>query len=184
MPVRCSSCLLPSLWGKPRSPDALVQPLWAQCPQPIPRTAHFLVAGGRCGAPGAPSRSVPTQSVVQGFIEITNSSSSSHVWNLGTTPLRAAQRANAPVGRLWVVSVFLLSTRGHLDGCAPTSGAVHPLSPASPGGVPRFRREWGRRHSGLQGGNGRTHHPCRSASRNGSGVSSAAAPAGRSDDRM
>ena len=83
------------------------------------------------------SGAFPTQSVVQGFIEITNSSSSSQVWKLGIGPLRAAQGPNRPVGRLWVVSVFLLSTRGQDDGCAPRSPPLHPLSPASPGSVPR-----------------------------------------------
>src|SRR3712207_1836652 len=64
-------------------------------------------------------RSVPTQSVVREFSEITPSSSSSLVWKLGNEPLRAGQRANGPVGPLWAVSVFLLSTRGQIDGCAP-----------------------------------------------------------------
>src|SRR4051794_15468516 len=88
--------------------------------------------------PWTPSRrSVPTQSVVREILEITPSSSSSQVWILGTTGLRAGGGRNGPVGRLWAVSVSLLSTRGHLDGCAPTSPAVHDLSPSSPRPVPR-----------------------------------------------
>ena len=137
MPVRCSSCLLLSPRGKPRSPDALVSALWAQCPQPNPRPAHSLVGRCRCGARGAPSRSVPTQSVVQGFIEITSSSSSSHVWKLGIGPVRAAQGRSDPVGRLWVVSVCLLSTRGQNDRCAPRPSSLHPLSPVCPCCIPR-----------------------------------------------
>ena len=88
----------------------------------------------RCRAPR--KRSVPTQSVVQGFFEITNSSSSSRLWNLGIGPLRAAQARFGPVGRLWVVSVLLLSTRGQNDRCAPGSPSLHPVSPASPRAVP------------------------------------------------
>ena len=70
---------------------------------------------------------------------INNSSSSSHVWKLGTKPLSAAQAPGDPVGRLWVVSVRPVSTRGHLDGCAPVTRPVHSLSPASPCSVPRSR---------------------------------------------
>ena len=91
-------------------------------------------------APGAPGTAVPTQSVVQGFIEITNSSSSSHVWKLG---IEAPSRCSAAEWPCWPdcgwSASVLLSTRGHLDGCAPTSSAVHPLSPASPW-VPRSPR--------------------------------------------
>ena len=82
------------------------------------------------------ARSFPTQSVVQGILDPNNSSSSSHVWKLGIDGLPAGQVANPPVGRLWVVSASPVSTRGHLDGCAPSPSVVHPLSPASPRSVP------------------------------------------------
>ena len=49
----------------------------------------------------ARDRTFPTQSVVQEIIEITTSSSSSLVWNLGIGPLCAAQRRDAAVGPLW-----------------------------------------------------------------------------------
>ena len=162
--VRCSSCLLRYLRGKPRPSMSVLQALWAR------------------------DRSFPTQSVVQGFIEITNSSSSSHVWKLGTTPLRAAQRPNGPVGRLWVVSVFLLSTRGHLDGCAPTSRAVHPLSPASPCSSPQARAQAVRR-TGDAGRPRRSPgvHAIRAGQRRGTEAAGAARrPPGAAghDDRM
>lgn len=112
--------------GKPPSSGA------PRGPSPAPR---------RCvscqGSLRGSERSVPTQNVVQGFIGINNSSSSSHVWKLGTGPLSAAQAPDGPVGGLWVVSVLPVSTRGHLDGCAPVTLPVHPLSPASPCSVPR-----------------------------------------------
>jgi len=69
--------------------------------------------------------------------EITPSSSSSQVWKLGIEALRAGQPPDRPVGRLWAVTVVLLSTRGHLDGCSPSPRGVHPLSPVSPGRIPR-----------------------------------------------
>src|SRR5687767_6990390 len=68
---------------------------------------------------GTAERSFPTQSVVQGILDPNNSSSSSHVWKLGTEAVRAAQGPIGPVGGLWVVSASPVSTRGHLDGCAP-----------------------------------------------------------------
>src|SRR5688500_17470396 len=58
-------------------------------------------------------RGFPTQSAVQGFLDLKHSSSSSHVWKLGIERLSPAQRPNGPVGRLWVVSASPVSTRGH-----------------------------------------------------------------------
>jgi hypothetical protein len=132
VPVQCSSCLLRSPRGKPRSPDELVVPFRAPlCP------ASRSVSVPCWDAPGtAAQRSVPTQNVVREISEITPSSSSSQVWKLGIEPLRAVQGGNDPVGRLWAVTVLLLSTRGHLDGCSPSSVGVHSLSPVSPGWIP------------------------------------------------
>ena len=100
---------------------------------------------------------------------INNSSSSSHVWKLGTKPLSAAQAPGDPVGRLWVVSVRPVSTRGHLDGCAPVTRPVHSLSPASPCSVPRSRARRRRGRDGDPPRSGRSRPP-RGRSTRGTGV--------------
>ena len=150
--MRCSSCLLRSPWGKPRSPDRRSTSLWA--------LARRLLLQLRLSArkPGRrpPGQGFPTQNVVQGFLDITPSSSSSQVWKLGNRPLRAGQRPNGAVGPLWGASAFLLSTRGHLDDCAPTRPAVHLLSPVSPVPVPSQSpvavAGGGRRRAGVREG--------------------------------
>jgi hypothetical protein len=121
-----SSCLVRTPGGKPPSPGT-----------PAGHRSRASSMSASQWVHGRSERSVPTQNVVQGFIGINNSSSSSHVWKLGIGPLSPAQAPDAPVGQLWVVSVLPVSTRGHLDGCAPVTRPVHPLSPASPRSVPR-----------------------------------------------
>ncbi len=143
-PVRCSWCLLRSLVGTP-VPSCVPGSSWSALKRPI-----------------------PTQSVVQGFIDITPSSSSSQVWKLGIEPLPTAQVPNGPVGRLWVVSVPPVSTRGHLDGCAPRPAVVHLLSPVSPCCIPRPRRV--RAKSRLLAPRGRTRRMGPSDSRDGRGA--------------
>src|SRR4051812_16321579 len=65
--------------------------------------------------PGPLAGSFPTHTAVRENLDISPSSSSSHVWKLGRTTDRAGQPANRHVGRLWVDDVLLLSTRGQLD---------------------------------------------------------------------
>src|SRR4051794_21344761 len=81
-------------------------------------------------------RSFPTQTWVREFSGITPSSSSSLVWNLGIEALFAGQQRSRHVGALWAAGARPVSTRGHLDGCAPGTTVVHVLSPASPCAVP------------------------------------------------
>ena len=128
-PVRCSSCLLrsPRRCGAHRACCRLPEGT------PVPRGSSG--AADRCRSPG--NRSFPTQSVVQGFIEITTSSSSSHVWKLGIGPLRAAQRPNGPVGRCgWSAS----SCCRHVDNSTAVHRGRRPSTPcplSRPRSVPR-----------------------------------------------
>src|SRR3954453_23260294 len=93
---------------------------------------------GPFGASAGPLRTgIPTQTGVRENLEISPSSSSSLVWKLGRTLLRAGQRPDRHVGPLWAVSVVLLSTRGHLDGRAHAGPVVHVLSPVHPPGRPQ-----------------------------------------------
>ena len=85
---------------------------------------------------GAAQRSAPTLNVVREILGRSTSSSSSHVWKLGTGPLSAGQVPTRPVGPLWVVSVRLLSTRGQLDRRAQRPLFVHLHSPGCPLFVP------------------------------------------------
>src|SRR5687768_11528358 len=118
-----------------------------------------MVPAAALGGNAGPTRSLfdplstaeqgfPTQSVVQGFLDLNHSSSSSHVWKLGIEGLCAAQESNGPVGRLWVVSASPVSTRGHLDGCAPPPVVVHLLSPVCPCWIPRSSRRRARLRRG------------------------------------
>src|SRR3954451_1403698 len=107
--LRCSSCLVWSSGGK-------LQPL----PDPF----------------GASRSSVPTQTGVRENFEISPSSSSSLVWKLGRTTVGAGRHAHRHVGPLWVAGVFLLSTRGQLEGRAHDRGSVHGLSPVRPRPIP------------------------------------------------
>src|SRR4051812_34705332 len=50
-------------------------------------------------------------------------------------PFRRSARSRH-VGALWAAGARPVSTRGHLDGCAPGTTVVHVLSPASPCAVP------------------------------------------------
>jgi hypothetical protein len=85
---------------------------------------------------GTAQRSVPTLNVVREILGRSTSSSSSHVWKLGTGPLSAGQVPTSPVGPLWAVSVLLLSTRGQLDRRAQRPPFVHLHSPGCPLFVP------------------------------------------------
>ena len=80
---------------------------------------------------------IPIATGVPEIFEITPSSSSSLLWKLGNRPLRAGQRPRGLLARCGEVSVFLLSTRGQLDGCAPGCPVVHALSPVHPRVIPR-----------------------------------------------
>jgi hypothetical protein len=96
--------------GETPSPDELFPPLGAQRPHP------------ECGSRNSRDNSL--------ILVITRVEAGDRA-----RPCRSAR--NGAVGRLWVVSGVLLSTRGHLDGCAPGRRAVHLLSPGYPRPVPR-----------------------------------------------
>jgi hypothetical protein len=93
----------------------------------------------RCASPGPSRRTIPTPSGVPEFLEISPSSSSSPVWKLGIGPLRAGQRPDRVVCGMWAADGVLLSTRGQLDGRAPSAPAVHDLSPVHPRDIPTSR---------------------------------------------
>jgi hypothetical protein len=82
------------------------------------------------------SQRFPTPTGVRENSDLSPSSPSSPVWKLGIGPLRAGQRPSRHVGPLWGNDLLLLSTRGHLDGCAHRPPAVHLLSPAPPRPIP------------------------------------------------
>ena len=101
--------------------------------------------------PGTPR--FPTQGVVREFIEITTSSSSSHVWKLGIGPRCAAQRAHDPVGPLWggdrcpVVDMWT-----DRPPCTRVVGTPPPLPVPPPVRPPGMPRSTGRstRYRGLE----------------------------------
>ena len=90
----------------------------------------------------ARNRTFPTQSVVQEIIEITTSSSSSLVWNLGIGPLCAAQRPDAAVGPLWgddrCPVVDMWTTRPLCTGDRDRPRSVPLSPPARPQWMPRL----------------------------------------------
>jgi hypothetical protein len=105
-------------------------------PLPSSRLLHgplCCLLGGRVRAPG---RHVPTVNVVREQLEISPSSSSSRVWNLGIEPLSAGHRGNRAVGALWAGDRLPVSTRGQLDCCAPSLTCLHPSSPGHAQGRP------------------------------------------------
>ncbi|TQN40716.1 hypothetical protein FHU33_0065 [Blastococcus colisei] len=153
VPVRCSSCLLRSPRGKPRSLDELLRLFRRRLPTPICCPPVRVSCLASCLGQGSGLRSgteLPHPECGSRISEITPSSSSSHVWKLGIEAVRAGQVPTTAVGRLWAVTVDLLSTRGHLDGCSPSSVGVHPLSPVSPCWIPRSCPARRRRRSVLR----------------------------------
>src|SRR5690242_9015940 len=117
-------------------------PQLGPAPRPVPRLCAHIVPVPLC--PGETlllgstlQRRIPTPSGVREILEISPSSSSSLVWNLGIGPVVAGQGRTGAVRPVWGTGVVLLSTRGHLDGCAPVTVVVHDLSPADTRGVPR-----------------------------------------------
>ncbi len=112
-------------------PGETLSPTECSCTCPL---CCSWCCSGRSAGPA--QRSVPTQNVVRENLGRSTSSSSSHVWKLGTEALFPGQRPTGAVGAVWVVSVLLLSTRGQLDRRAQRSTFVHGHSPGCPLSVP------------------------------------------------